>query len=507
MGGIEVPIHQQDYGDTCGCACQQMVLHSLGMPLDKCGQITLRDMNKVYREAAYAGWGTGTDPVSFQKTLNDAGSIWVTARGIRFVARLLGSESEISQEIADSISNYGIASCALVGDGSHWVVVTGFDVEESPKPAASSGTASAGIPLISGVWRQLKRIAEVIFRRKSSTVYNISGFHVNDPDPAQYYRGSTNLEHCDSEDDCSKLGPVDRCGTGDEVLVHKPPDLNRIVEVAADWTLEHYPLIYGIIHHGTGPQIITLDDWKDRLMTASLPTKPPSPDTGKFVAVRADSASTSTSIAGVSPSRRYNYPKGPVVMETNMALTPQQIKDAAFAGLIKHRLGERSPVWQQVINERTAAAPELVHRIDRQDRDYYLVPLLVGNKSPAMARVDVSSGTFLSGIAVSRIIDSDGYGYVVPPIGATRYRLLEDQMRIELPGDSTPGGILIDANNYQGLFWQSCLESFSPYNPFFKLELNGREVFVPLDVFRSQPPEDKLITRYYDKLTTGVHGM
>jgi len=474
------------------------------MPLHDLGQLTLKEMNDGYRDAAYHSWGRGTDPVSLRETLNKEGSSWVAARGIEFVERLLESESEISREIADSISNYGTAACALVGGGTHWVLVTGFDVEESPKLADSSDTAPPRKSLIGRVQGQLGRIAPSVFGRRSSIDYSISGFYVNNPGWAQndWFASATSddLEHCDSEDECSETGKVDECGTGFRLIYDLPPGV-----------VDPIPLVVGAINHGPGTEIIAIGEWRHTYMTVCpTPTStstPHLPIDGKFVAVRADRAPASTIIPDVSPPILYHYLEGPVVRETKMDLTTQQIKDAAFAGVKKHRLDATSQVWQQIINERNAGEPELVHRIERKDRDYYLVPLLVGDKMPAMARVDAASGTFLAGVAVSRIMEGDGYGYVVPPIGAIRYRLLEDQMRIVLPGDNTPGGIIIDANNYRGLFWQSCLESFSPYYPFFKLDLNGREVFVPLDVFRSQPLDDKVITRYYETLTTDVYGM
>lgn len=97
---------------------------------------------------------------------------------------------------------------------------------------------------------------------------------------------------------------------------------------------------------------------------------------------------------------------------------------------------------------------------------------------PVVARVDALSGTFLDAIAVK----PEG-NIALPDLGDVRDQLVQGDRNIRLDEQV----VELKKADYTGLWWQPCLESYSPFYPFFGFNINGEDVYLAFDVLLTRP--------------------
>jgi hypothetical protein len=126
---LNIPYHRQDYWFTCGAACAQMALSGLG--------VLQQNQSALYEDAR----GFSAEPNSF--AIDPDGLVQVLnqhapARPYKVWAQ--PDVDSISRKICWSIKS-GMAPIALVFDGSHWVIVRGYQTSSDPTgPADTSYT-------------------------------------------------------------------------------------------------------------------------------------------------------------------------------------------------------------------------------------------------------------------------------------------------------------------------------------------------------------------------------
>lgn len=120
--------HQQDNNFYCGPACLQMVLNSMGTPVEHLSQdILYADANSHSIADPGAAWFSAPD-----------GMLWTidhwnpTPTTHFFILHQEDTEESISRKIVSTIKFFKVAPIALVKDMQHWVVVTGYTVSSEP---------------------------------------------------------------------------------------------------------------------------------------------------------------------------------------------------------------------------------------------------------------------------------------------------------------------------------------------------------------------------------------
>jgi hypothetical protein len=143
--------HQQDKKDFCGAACAQMVLHGMGTPLLDQKNIFGSIQNNNTPAETVENWDSG--PTGLTAALNQFNPSKLTRD---FVLYDLPDEETVSRKIVWTIFNYQVAPVALTNAGNHWVVVKGFQTDQSVKSAEDNSYAIMGFfindpqPIISG---------------------------------------------------------------------------------------------------------------------------------------------------------------------------------------------------------------------------------------------------------------------------------------------------------------------------------------------------------------------
>jgi hypothetical protein len=150
-------------------------------------------------------------------------------------------------------------------------------------------------------------------------------------------------------------------------------------------------------------------------------------------------------------------------------------QELALAGIRSHRLNRRKP-WSGALAEATPQAPLLVQRLDAEDAFYYVVPFANERGVSAATMIDARYGDYFSTIAL------DG-GVVMPPRpGSRKLRNLVTGSTIEL--EDGAGRLRLRPEGhawYPTMVWKPCLESLSPFWPFYLVTVGRRQIFVRID--------------------------
>jgi len=126
---LPLEYHQQDTNFYCGAACALMVLHHLGA--GHLSEVDLYNDNHSH-SVIEANWASGPDGLEW--TMNNR-----NPSTQQFDLIEMGSEDEVSREIAWSIHNAGVAPIALVYGFQHWITVIGFDASQAPQSNTDAG--------------------------------------------------------------------------------------------------------------------------------------------------------------------------------------------------------------------------------------------------------------------------------------------------------------------------------------------------------------------------------
>jgi hypothetical protein len=149
----------------------------------------------------------------------------------------------------------------------------------------------------------------------------------------------------------------------------------------------------------------------------------------------------------------------------------------AAAGLKQYGLHERKS-WRAALRDAKPLEPMLVQRLDRRDTYYYIVPMGPGRRrASAAVSVDARFGDYRQAVALPR----EG-GEILAPIDreAALKRVLGRRF------DLGEGRGRIPVRDrlfclYPTLVWKPCLESLSPFYPFYMLTLGADRLYVRID--------------------------
>ncbi len=165
-------------------------------------------------------------------------------------------------------------------------------------------------------------------------------------------------------------------------------------------------------------------------------------------------------------------------------ITSEAAAELAITSLQEAGLYSRGGSWESGFSNTQPDKPLLVQRLDRPDSYYYIVPMKRGNEDAASAvRLDARFGDYLGAVVPS---ESRGGGLSAARLSLTlsqeaAFEILASQ-RIELGPEF--GRLRIRRNfvvPYSTLVWKPCLESLSPYYPFYMYIVGSKRLYVRVD--------------------------
>jgi hypothetical protein len=172
-------------------------------------------------------------------------------------------------------------------------------------------------------------------------------------------------------------------------------------------------------------------------------------------------------------------------------LEPKISMEHALGGLKEHGLFERER-WAKALRNSTPGTPSLVHRLDRLDSFYYIVPFATPAKTiTAAAIVDARFGDYCQAIA----FPEEGLkALITVDKRAVNEMVVGRLIQLEKP----LGGLRIRKEGfclYPTLVWRPCLESLSPYYPFYMYTVGEYRIYVRID------------GKVFTTLHTDIHGV
>lgn len=134
--------------------------------------------------------------------------------------------------------------------------------------------------------------------------------------------------------------------------------------------------------------------------------------------------------------------------------------------------------WRSTFGNVKAQQPLLVQRLDRVDSYYYIVPFgATQDRATAGIAVDARYGNYLQAISLR-----EGKSSAIERLDPKRALELILNRRFDL--ENFAGRVLVRPDVVcacDTLVWKPCLESFSPFFPFYKFTVGGATIYVRID--------------------------
>lgn len=165
-------------------------------------------------------------------------------------------------------------------------------------------------------------------------------------------------------------------------------------------------------------------------------------------------------------------------------ITPEAAAELAITCLQEAGLYNRGGGWERGFSNTQPSKPLLVQRLDRADSYYYIVPMKRGSEEAASAvRVDARFGNYLGAIYVPSESRGGSVSSLLPfkfsqeaafeTLTSQRIDLGQRVGRLRIRKE-----ILVP---YSTLVWKPCLESLSPYYPFYMYIIGSKRLYVRID--------------------------
>jgi hypothetical protein len=158
-------------------------------------------------------------------------------------------------------------------------------------------------------------------------------------------------------------------------------------------------------------------------------------------------------------------------------LTADEASRVALESLAELKLADRKR-WQTALANVQAQPPLLVQRLDRVDSFYYVVPLgAAADRASAGVAIDARYGNYLETVALP-----EGATSVIGHLDAKGALNTIVNQRFEL--EDFAGRVLVRPDvvcSCETLVWKPCLESLSPFFPFYRFTAGGTTVYVRID--------------------------
>lgn len=213
---------------------------------------------------------------------------------------------------------------------------------------------------------------------------------------------------------------------------------------------------------GLANEHLTYTTWQSTYMTGV----PGGHWSGKFVAV-----------CDPEPPAQRGGPlrEAPIRRGKGNLLASSTVAEFAVAGLKQYGLFERTD-WKAALSKAKEQPGVLVQRLDRIDSYYALVPFETNKSVVAFAAVDGRWGDYMQSVLLPK-----------PQKAGARLTLeqafkLIVGKRVDLGGRK--GRLLVRKEAvcmYPHLVWRPCLESLSPYYPFYMFTVGNDRIYVRID--------------------------
>jgi hypothetical protein len=253
------------------------------------------------------------------------------------------------------------------------------------------------------------------------STYTITGFEINNPWPPTPQPGPP-----------PPHDPHDGCGTGGE--------------------------------RGVADEHISYSFWKSTYMTGV----PSGHWKGQFVAVCAGNDSVTWPLESAPVPRRF---------DGVTLLPPDQVSDLALELMDEINLAEREN-WKDALANVRGQKPLLVQRLDHPDSAYYIVPVgRTPDEATAAVALDARYGNYLQSVAPPA-----GRSWMPGRLDMNGARELVSSRRFELENF---GGAVVFRPDFiaggESLVWKPCIESLSPFMPFYRYTSGAATAYVRLD--------------------------
>lgn len=318
---------------------------------------------------------------------------------------------DITREIVWNIELHRVPAIALVYGMGHWVVVRGYTADKKPQSAAD-------------------------------TSYTILSLDLYDPWPPVPYLQSSALPpvHADL---------TDGCGSGNERGA-------KLLNVSYD----EWRATGGALHSGymTGvPAAATDSLWRSRFLAVCDPVDD-NQESSQEQPARPDSD---------TPERDLRAPVKQVINGDNgKIISEEEAARRAAVALRENGLAEREE-WRDLLKGTTPDRPQLVGMLERDSVPYYIVPFMAGGVVRAAVRIHAETGKYLQALA-----SGDLRKDAVALLSITEIEIALDGQEFDFDGAK----VIFSIENIKDLptlGWKPCLESFSPFYPFYIIRLQG----------------------------------
>lgn len=427
----EISYHQQELDDWCGAACAQMVLHSLDFDAPFINQEPLIKAMQARRGCREEEIEWAAAPDRLTKVLNASTGPPPLEQ---FHLVRADSASSITRRIIWNIEEFGRPAIALVYGFRHWVVVRGFTASRRPTGPDDDS-------------------------------YNILALNIYDPSPAM---------------------PHDRPGTPGWPPEHRPDDEcvleaphgNGVLHVSYElWAgppevtnpgAEDEDTYYMT---GIGPVEST---WKNKFLAicVALDNEDPA-DVGCGEVTEAMDAlgiekreaavnRKDRTTGGVGRAGKRDKELDDKANDTELDYDPVR---AALNILYDYGLRDDDE-FRDVIKGVEPGKPWRVQYIGSPGSSYVVVPFSNAHATPLLVCLDAKTGNYLQATAASNprldvypMLDSDTVKATLlkTPLRIDNRSILVD--REQLPEGDLP------------LVWKPCMESFTPFVPFYLVTL------------------------------------
>jgi len=153
----------------------------------------------------------------------------------------------------------------------------------------------------------------------------------------------------------------------------------------------------------------------------------------------------------------------------------ETIAHAAAAAITGDRFA-RHPAWREAARDTEPGEPMLVTRINLPADHYYIVPMLRAGRPALLVILDAYDGRYRE----STRVGADASGSF--DTGRAQLDAMLNRGAISIPGNKEPIPVWPTTTTvFPTLTWRPCLESLSPYLPFFHIHTGSRQLHLRLD--------------------------
>ncbi len=261
-------------------------------------------------------------------------------------------------------------------------------------------------------------------------------------------------------------------GSGSEVI--SGFDVNNPSPLAYPHDTTPNPCDKGGIGHICYPR------WQDRYLTPVFSFRGGRDYSNRCVAICVDTTVVRPRMALTAPElpaeEKQAAAQAPLSGNAQL-INPADAIGRAEAGIKDYELYAREP-WRTALQSAQPGNPLLVQELDRLDSYYYIVPWRTQPDNAVMAvTVNAKNGAYQESVCCL-----NGNIYLPPQLTAKQLAQLVIGKKFLLPGQQGELVVREEALSiYPLLVWRPCLESFSPFRPFYLFIVGAHRLYLRVD--------------------------